>query len=504
MTSDNQGVGPGPAGAPGPWWVSADDPHRPRYHFAPPTGWLNDPNGLIQWHGSYHFFYQYADDAEWRVKQWGHAVSDDLVNWRHLPVALVPTPGGPDRRGCWSGCAVDDAGTARVLYSGSAASDSYQLPCLASAEDADLVRWRKSPANPVIAAPPPDLDLVAFRDPRVWREDDGWYLVMGSGIVGVGGAALRYRSRDLVSWEYLGPLCVGELGATEPVWSGSMWECPDFFPIGDRHALVVSVYDREHPGRMGALHYAAYFVGPYAGGRFTPDTGGIVDAGDFYAPQTLLDAAGRRLMWGWLWEAREQVAQQEAGWSGVASLPRVVTLMDGGKIGLVPAPEMERLRREHHRATSMLISHGVTAIEGVSGDCLEIAAEIEPGEAEAGGVVVRRSPDDAEGTTILYDRTTGQLQIDRRSSSLSGAATDVLVRSLRLASDEPLRLRVFLDRSVIEVFANDGVCLTARIYPTRPDSQRIGVIGRGEGARLRALDAWQMADARFEMAVTAE
>ena len=167
---------------------STRDRHRPSYHFLPPANWMNDPNGFIQWGSTYHLFYQYNPAAAVHDSiHWGHAASEDLVHWRHLPIALTPTPGGPDADGCWSGSAVDDDGTPTIIYTG--ASGQHQRACLATGSD-DLVTWQKYPGNPIIPEPPSNLELVAYRDHCVWREADTWYQVMGAGIAGVGGAAL--------------------------------------------------------------------------------------------------------------------------------------------------------------------------------------------------------------------------------------------------------------------------------------------------------------------------
>ncbi len=476
----------------GPSRELAADAHRPRYHFLPPANWMNDPNGLIQWRGRYHLFYQHNPFGPlWGNMHWGHAVSDDLVHWTHLPLALAPTPGSPDEDGCFSGCAVVDGGVPTLVYTGVRGRD--QLPCLATSDDDDLRTWHKDPRNPVIPARPPGLDLVGFRDHAVWREDGVWYQLIGSGIAGVGGAALLYRSPDLRDWEYLGPLLVGDQDRTEPFHTGIMWECPDFFPLGEKHVLVVSAWDstREH-----RLHHAAYMIGTYRDHRFVPETEGILDTGGhFYAPQTLLDDRGRRLMWGWLWEGRDNRALEEAGWAGVMSLPRVLSLRDDGALGIEPVPELALLRGAEHRLEEVaLAADAEVPVAGVHGDCLEIVAEIAPGGASVAGLTVRRSPDGAEETAIVYDCRSGRLTLDCERSSLSVAVDrPVHGAALPLAPGEPLRLHLFLDRSVVEVFANGRARITDRIYPTRADSRGVRAFARGGRATLTAFNAWAMA-----------
>jgi len=450
---------------------------------------MNDPNGVIQWKGQYHLFYQYNPHGLfWGTIHWGHAVSPDLVHWTDLPIALAPTPGGPDEGGCWSGCAVDDGGVPTLIYTGV----HPQRPCVATSDD-DLLTWKKHAGNPVIAALPEDLDVVGFRDHSVWREADAWYQVIGSGIKDVGGAALLYRSPDLIHWEYLHPLLVGDKDQDDPVWTGTMWECPDFISAGDRHVLVISALgtkENQDP-------YTLYFVGTYADHSFVPEVVRRLDFGDalFYSPQTFVDERGRRIMWGWIKEGRNEQSQRAAGWAGVMSLPRILSLRPDGLLGVEPAPELEALRGDHHCFGDLLLTPSSPAtVEGVRGDCLEIVAEFEPGDAQELGLKLRQSPDGAEETRLLYEPGAKRLALDRERSSLSLDVHRTIHEGLLdLAPDERLSLHVFLDRSVIEVYANGRACLTSRIYPSRPDSLGLALFARGGTANLTSLDVWQLA-----------
>lgn len=178
-----------------------DDPQRPQYHFTAPCNWLNDPNGLIQWNGQYHLFYQHNPfNPLSETKHWGHAVSSDLIHWNDLPIALAPTPGTYDADGIYSGCAVDDNGTPTILYSG--VRGPHLMVCLATGDD-QLLSWIKYPGNPVVPDFPPGIKLlqtdegkIHYRDPSVWREDGTWWMIVGTGISDIGGAVLLYRSTD--------------------------------------------------------------------------------------------------------------------------------------------------------------------------------------------------------------------------------------------------------------------------------------------------------------------
>lgn len=458
--------------------TTLNDRYRPGYHFSPPSGWMNDPNGLIQWRGRYHLFYQHNPyEARWGFMHWGHAVSDDLVHWSDLPIALAPEPGSPRDDGCWSGVAVNDHGIPTLIYT--EVRGGVQLPYVATGSD-DLITWRKHSRNPVIAGPPEGLTVPGFRDHCVWREDGWWYQIIGSGIVEQGGACFLYRGRTLLEWEYLGPLCAGSVGEND-----AMWECPDFFALGDRHALVLSPLP---------LNRAVYLTGRYESYQFFPDAHGEVDGScDFYAPQSFVDERGRRIMFGWLREARNEAAQLAAGWSGAMSLPRLITPRADGRVGMTPAPEIEALRGAHiSHAPYDLPPDASVVLNELHGDMLEIAVTIDPGAAQQTGVSVFASPERDEETRIVYEREPGRLIIDRTRSG--SGHTDSPLIALPLAPGDILDLRIFIDRSIVEVFANGYACLTARVYPARTDSDGVALFATSGAARVQSFDAWRLTD----------
>jgi beta-fructofuranosidase len=465
------------------------DLHRPQYHFLPPNNWMNDPNGLIHWNGRYHLFYQHNPYAPVHGNiHWGHASSVDLVHWQHEPIALMPDAAGPDADGCWSGCAVVAAGVPMLLYSGH--RQGRELPCLAMGS-ADLRHWQKYTGNPLLAAPPPELDLLGFRDHSVWREADWWYMLIGAGIRDRGGAALLYRSHDLIHWDYRGPLLIGDAQAHEPVWTGRMWECPDLFALVDRHVLLVSAWD-------GEPHATVAMIGTYEAEQFTPQQSAPFDYGApcFYAPQSFYDAQGRRLVFGWAMEGRSSAAQQAAGWAGVMSLPRELTLSATGQLIQRPVAEVQLLRRQQYPWRGMALhANQEWIVPQVRGAALELDLEILPAAGGTCSIVLRRSPDGAEQTRISYSAIHNSLTIDCRQASLD-QATDRPLHTipLTLGVGEPLRLRIFLDHSMLEVFANDQIACTTRIYPTRADSIGIALAATDHDAWLHNLDLWTMAE----------
>ncbi|MDR6987445.1 beta-fructofuranosidase [Paenarthrobacter nitroguajacolicus] len=480
------------------------DPLRPRFHFVSPAGWLNDPNGVSQWDGTYHLFYQYNPEGAFHHRiQWGHATSTDLVTWADQPVALSPTA-GPDAEGCWSGVLVNDGGRPTLVYSGR--SDGREVPCLAVGSP-DLLTWTKDPGNPVIAAPPAGVDITAYRDHCVWREGSTWRQLVGSGIRHRGGTAFLYESSDLRSWDYIGPLVIGDASQGDPGdtdWTGTMWECVDLFRAGQgslgsapaddsTDVLVFSAWDD------GETRHPLYWTGRYAGDTFEPGALHRLDYGGrfFYAPQSFLDESGRRVMFGWMQEGRSDAAMVEAGWSGVMSLPRVTSLAKDGTLDFAPVPEIETLRRNHVSAPAkVLVGGGPSVDTGVSGKQLDLELDVHlaPGAELRLGVL--GSVDGVEETVIVLGRAAdgtpaGVLRLDRTRSSLD-PALDVEDKAGPLPMiDGRVHLRVLVDRSAVEIFAN-GKPLTARVYPTL-DGGRVTLAATEGSVRILSFDAWTMA-----------
>ena len=483
------------------------DSQRPRFHFVSPAGWLNDPNGLSHWNGVYHLFYQYNPlKAVHSRIHWGHATSHDLVTWTDAPVALVPgdAADAPDGDGCWSGVLVDDHGVPTLVYSGR--RGDRELPCVAVGST-DLTEWTVDSANPVISAPPASLELTAFRDHCVWpHPGGGWRQLIGSGIHGRGGTALLYESADLRHWTYLGPLIVGDSGDRAPTaddWTGTMWECVDMFRLEpsdgtsdavDPDVLVFSAWDD------GVTHHTLYLTGRYWGTEFARTSAHRLDYGGryFYAPQSTLDARGRRVMFGWLQEGRSDEAAEEAGWSGVMSLPRLVTRAPDGTLHQAPVPELATLRRDHIRLDGFTLLGGERRRGLTEGDQIDVVAELhlEPGsEVE---LVVRATDDGAERTVIRLTRgddadTDVTLKLIRAASSLD-STVDATPRGGPIRHvDGRIHLQVLVDHSALEIFAN-GQPLACRVYPTRHDANGVEFVGIRGRVRVLESESWRMSD----------
>ena len=261
-------------------------PDRPEFHFTPTKGWINDPYGLVYRGGMYHLFFQYVPDSlTWASNcHWGHAISPDLMSWVEQAPAITP---GEDDDGIWSGSiAVDDNGDASLFYTSIKQPNSSRGRVRrATPLDEDWGRWQK---DDIVVQVPEQLDVVAFRDPFVFRDANQWRMLVGTGLTGGVAAASSFSSNDLRTWKFDGLAAQRSGTERQPVWTGTLWECPQIFTIDGRHVLVTSVWEDD------VLHYVAYGVGSYEDGIFTADTWGQLTYGtSYYAPSFYRDRDGR-------------------------------------------------------------------------------------------------------------------------------------------------------------------------------------------------------------------
>ncbi len=470
----------------------AGEPHRPIYHYVNPEGRLNDPNGLCFWQGRWHMFYQAYPPEDTR-QHWGHAVSDDLIHWRDLPLAIYPNP--EDK--CFSGSAMVEDDRVIAIYHGIKTGTM-----VAVSSDPLLLNWEKVTGNAVIPLAEPGDPPLPYNifDPCIWQDGDTYYaLTAGIRPDGPGGKAVRaeflHRSKDLAKWEYLHPFLeddqygmVGDDGA-----------CPYFWPIGDRHIL---------------LHFSHTSGGKYILGDYDTDRDKFVvtQGGDFnfgpygpggvHAPSACPDGKG-----GVIAIFNMNPAKPTKGWNQIMTLPRRLTLADKDELAIEPAGDIESLRGKHVAVEPMkLLANEETVLDNVSGNAIEIVAEIDPKGAPMIEMNVLRSPNSEEFTRITFLAERGYRDRYRKRPrpgviSLDNSRSSILpdVRSrppetaqVAMAKGETLKLRVFVDKSVVEVFVNDRQCVALRVYPGREDSLGVSLRAQGRDAQLKSFDAWQM------------
>lgn len=453
------------------------DPHRPRYHFSPDK-WMNDPVPFYAG-GWYHVCFQHnPGKAAWGDMHWGRAESRDLCRWEQKPIALAPTKNGPDHDGVWTGCVTRDAQKRlTAIYTAIPHLNPFEQTQSVAWSDDNGATWRKHPGNPILTGKPEGFG-PCWRDPQVFDPPfpdaaHRYMVIGGEQTKAKGGAIFLYRApaADLTRWEYQGVLFAG---GPE---TGHDFECPDLFPLGsakgkvntDRYLLITSRNKTWwHAGCLGTDL------------RFKREAWGVCDgSGLFYAAKSCVDGKGRRLLWGWLREARPEAEQLATGWSGVLSLPRVITAGPDGTPRFHPAPELEMLRRALiPKQTVAAIPGTDTVVPRATGAAIELLVRFRLTKATRYGVSVRRTPDGAEQTRIVYDA---------ERQTLGDAP-------LALARGEILTLRVFVDHSVIEVFDGRGrACHTYRTYPTRPDALGVAVFTDNEPLKAD-VETWKIED----------
>lgn len=377
--------------------------------------------------------------------------------------------------------------------------------CLAEATDDGLIRWKKHPKNPII----PMSDKYRVWDPYLWLEGDTYYCLLGGNTLPNGKDTLyTMKSTDLVHWMPLGPF----YEHPDLTWTqaGEDCSCPDFFKLGNKRVLMCISH------KVGARFY----LGRYENEKFWPESHVRMNwpGGTFFAPESLEDNQGRRIFWAWVMDPRLASVKNATG-SGAMSLPRVLSLGQDGLPQITPAKELQSLRRNPRSVASIPLKADCdTIVPNVQGDSLELAVEIDPGQARETGLKVRCSSDGVEETIISYNAVSKKLKIDMSRSTLRADVAygvtplDMAFRNdprageypqgtveapLELRPGETLKLRVFLDKPLMEVFANDRQCVTQQIFPASRNAAGIKAFARGGDATLRAGEAWDMAPAKF-------
>jgi beta-fructofuranosidase len=461
--------------------LAKTDRYRTVYHFTSPESFNGDPNGLCFWRGQWHLFYQAWPVGDHR-QHWGHAVSDDLTHWRDLPYAIYPHP----EKACFSGGSLVEDDRVIVCYHGWEEVGNM----IAISSDPLLLNWDKLTGMPVVPSRMPDGSYPPYGvfDPCIWKKD-GTYYMLSTGKV--------LRSKDLENWEYLHPFVENDRNKLPD----DDYSCPSFYPIGDRHIMVYFSHKRG----------PKYVIGDYDTKRdkfFATDGGdfnfGAAGPNGLHAPSATTDGKGGII----LMFCTNNVNKQFGG--QYMMMPRHLTLDEEGKLRQEPTGDIESLRYDHQSVGPMeLPGNKEIVLENIKGNAMEIIAEIEcTKESSMVEMNVFRSPDKEEFTRIAFFRERGvqvkrgENKYSKRSrlvidSSYSTLLPQILSRApeaapILLEEDEPLKLRVFLDKSSIEVFANGKQCLAMRVYPSRDDSVGVSLRSQGKGATLKQLDAWQM------------
>ena len=462
--------------------MQLDDTIRPTWHLtiAEGSGYPFDPNGAIFKEGVYHLWYLYQDEKK---QQWQHLSSIDLFHWRWHSNDLLAKEGDPEI-GIFSGNAfLANDGNVVIAYHGLGSKGN----CVAYSTDKELNQWAKPKTNP-IAHP--------GWDPHMWVEGDRYYQISGGAPGGkhpnpptlyVGDAydkpmknAGNFMTRDMPD-----------------VYDYEDISCPDFFKLGDKWVLVCISHSRG----------ARYYVGSWDGKQFTPESHHRMNwsGGSFFAPETLLDDQGRRILWAWVLDRKSGVS------TGTMSMPRVLTLAkDKLSLNVEPPIEIEQLRYNAMEEKPFTLGAGQSlTLDHIAGNSLELDITIDPGKAKRFGVKVFCSKEGSEQTPIVIDRERDLLQIDMRKSGVNKPDYNEFVMPwaapgqdnplletedapFALKSNEKVRLRIFLDKSMVEVFANGRQCMTQVIYPSLEDAIHVQVFTEDAPVKVESVKAWKL------------
>jgi len=419
---------------------------RPQFHFSPETGWINDPNGLVFWGGEYHLFYQHYPDATvWGPMHWGHATSEDLLHWKHKPIALYPDSLGT----IFSGSAVGDpANTTGWATEDSrvplVAMYSYNVQTQAVAYSLDGETFAKFPGNPVIEKPQEWHD---FRDPKVlWHEPSAKWVA----VISQGQRAVFYGSSDMKSWGYLSEF--------KPAQNFG-WECPDLFHINDFWVLTVA--------------NNRYFIGNFDGISFTAidDRGRSLDYGrDNYAAVTYSDLGGRIVSQGWMnsWAYANKIPTSV--WRGSMTVPRELTMeeVDGTHMVLsFPVAEFESLIQVEQDEAEIFLTPGMTWSS--TGDLAQAQVEF---DASNSFEVIVSNAETNEAMQFNYNHQNNALSILRDRSGVidfDGGFPNTQSVDNMIRMGEGRQVRILLDWSSAEIFIDNGLyAMTSRMFPTKP------------------------------------
>lgn len=396
---------------------------RPELHFTATEGWVNDPLGVTWKDGQYHLFYQYVPGrTTWASNcHWGHATSPDMISWTEQGVAVAPGDGDD---GIWSGSiATDTTGKSTMFYT-SVTEPDIGIGTVRSAtpDDESWNSWTKG-AKLMTA---PDLNVVAYRDPFVFRDGEQWRMFVGAGLEGGIAAAVSYSSADLSEWSLDGIAAQRPGTEADPVWTGTMWECPQLFEIDGAHVLVTSIWEDD------VLHYVAYGVGTYSEGNFQARTWGQLSYGkSYYAPSFFRDKDGAPSLIFWV----RGVISPDGQWASALSIPHTLSL-EGDTLVATPHADLE-----NYSQPSQWERTADSAFEAVLAGGADLLC------TAGAGTTIRL---EARGESLFTARYDG-------SGIRITAAGNSDFDDIHFPAAEGTQLRTIIDNGVVELSGPDGI-----------------------------------------------
>lgn len=425
-----------------------NDLWRLGFHLMPPTGWLNDPNGLCYFKGEYHIFFQYSPfNVNGELKFWGHYKSKDLINWQYLGVPLLPDQPF-DCHGVYSGSALVEDDKMYLYYTGNVKNfgEDYDYinngrgsNTILAISDGNIVNSKKC----LLTNEDYPKNLTCHvRDPKVWKENDAYYMVLGARTKDDKGIILLYKSLDKINWDFL-----NTIETNEPF--GYMWECPDLFTLKNETIVIISPQGVEEEGyKYNNIYQSGYYIlnGDYKTSNYTLNNFIELDRGfDFYAPQTFLDDKNRRILIGWLGlpDIEDLYTNKtiEKGWQHCLTIPRVLDIINN-KLYQKPIDELKNLRNKQIEINNNTLYNIECCFELIIEDILQhITITLE------------------NDAIIQFKDKLFTLKFN--NTDLGGGRKD---RNVEINNCN--KIHMFVDYSSIEIFINDGEeVFSTRFYP---------------------------------------
>lgn len=495
----------------------ANDSQRPQFHAEPPASWQNEPGGPIYFNGLYHVFYQSNPRGPyWNHIRWGHLVSSDMVHWRDAKDSVIPEKNNVDPEGAWAGGSVLDGNGIPVIFY--TAGDDRRTPNqriniarsnFAVDGDLDLNNWVKSP-KVVVDQQSGEGIMGEFRDPFVFKDGNTWFMLVTSGKKDgsgndIGGTALVYSTTDPTlesGWTFRGDLYVGNYAAYPE--TGRVWELPNLRPLGNSGKYIFMINPAKMERGEYQSRYTYYWIGTWdpTTAKFTPDQAApqLLDVGEhFTGPAAGLTPDGRTVIYSIAQGRRTATMDYQAGYAHNFGLPLSVYLRPDGRLGLEPIAELNALRGTPlvNITTDTGFAAANQALSAVSSDMFELEAEIDPGTANEVGFSLRRTPDAQEETIIYYKKSSKEFFVNRTHSSLNPDVEKWFHGGVVDIGSENIKLRIFVDRSMVEAYLNGLKSLTTRAYPTRSDAKGLQLWANANESSVvvKSLKVWPMGSA---------
>ncbi|WP_291528766.1 LamG-like jellyroll fold domain-containing protein [Bacteroides sp. UBA939] len=481
----------------------ADDIYRPVYHGMPAANWTNEPHGLIYHGGKYHLFFQKnANGPYWGRLHWGHITSENLYNWQEEVIALAPSE-SYDWKGCWSGCVFSDAvltdGKPALFYT--AVDNAKATIAQASPADDALLQWTKDVRNPIVPGRPAGLS-DDFRDPYMFACNGQYYMIVGTSKDGIGAATLHRYNRDTGAWSNDGSIFFkGRSAAVD----GTFWEMPVIVPMNDGKWLFMAT-----PLGIRRGVKAVYRVGTISGdGTFAPLPAFVNEPNDLeltgmngegyglLSPSLHGIGDGKYVAIGIVPDKLRSAVNYSLGWAHTFSLPREISLDTDNRLVQKPYAGLVDMRTEEAYSRSNFTLNGTEELSRVNGRCLEAQARFKVKATARVGFNLLKGISGA-AVKVYYDAPLNRVVVDARSvermKNDEGVFDGLYVAELpeRPAQGSSMKLHLYFDHSILDIFVNDKWASSVRLFPSDAGAAGLELYSEADATDFELVEAWKL------------